>query len=138
MRRPRRLYTIDDMDDYEAIRQLVARYNHSFDGRDTDGWLAVWTEDGELVYPDGSSTKGHAALREMVNGPGAGSGRHVTSDFIIEVDGDTARQKAYFNYLDRSNGHRSFTFGIYDDELVRQDGRWLFKRRRVTTDKPIS
>ncbi|GAC1608865.1 MAG: hypothetical protein NVS3B26_07560 [Mycobacteriales bacterium] len=122
------------MDDIEAIKQLSARYNRAFDYLDEQSYLDVWTEDGFFERSNaGRSYSGHAELAELLSTFGV-NGRHVVTDFIIEVKGDTATQSAYLTYLDADAGYKIAIFGIYSDELVRVDGAWKFASRRLKVD----
>ena len=122
------------MEDIEAIKQLSARYNRAFDYLDVPGYLAVWTEDGFFERSNaGRSYSGHAELAELLRTFGV-NGRHVVTDFIIEVTGDTATQSAYLTYLDADAGYAIVMFGVYADELVRVDGEWKFASRRLKVD----
>ncbi|MCU1367245.1 MAG: nuclear transport factor 2 family protein, partial [Ilumatobacteraceae bacterium] len=78
------------MDDYESIRQLTARYNHASDNEDWDTWLHCFTETGSFRRSnDSRSFEGWAELRDL---PGRipVSARHITTDFVITVDGEKA------------------------------------------------
>lgn len=122
------------MDDVEAIRQLTAKYNRAFDERDADGWVALFTEDGLFERSNaGRSYSGREELRELIETFPV-RGWHVTSDFIVSVDGDSAHSSCYLMYLDRDAGFAVSMFGIYDDRLVRQNGQWLFRSRRLQVD----
>ncbi len=123
------------MSDIDEIRQLTTRYNHARDALDTAAWLECWTEDGIYEREDvGQRLAGHEELASLFSG-GAPAGRHVTSEHLIEVNGDTATQRCYLQYLDPANGHAVALFAIYEDELVRQDGRWRFRARRIRPEK---
>lgn len=122
------------MDDIEAIKQLSARYNRAFDYLDVPGYLAVWTEDGFFERSNaGRSYSGHAELAELLTTFGV-NGRHVVTDFIIGVNGDTATQSAYLTYLDADADYKIAIFGVYSDELVRVEGQWKFASRRLKVD----
>lgn len=122
------------MDDYEAIRQLVARYNRAFDDLDDQGWVNCFTEDGFFERSNaGRSYQGSAELAELISGFPV-TGRHVTTDFQISVEGDTARMSCYLTYLDRANNHSIAMFGVYADELVKVGGNWKFKSRLLEVD----
>lgn len=121
------------MDDVEAIRQLVARTAFAFDERDVDAWVACWTADGELRRTNGESVIGHQALAEYVR-EFPGRGRHVVTNSIIELDGDRARHQAYVQYFDAAQQHALVLFGVYQDELAREDGGWRFAARRAIPD----
>jgi hypothetical protein len=68
--------------------------------------------------------------------------RHVTANYEIDVDGGTATVRAFFmevvsNGANTPPGARPPTIhamGRYKDELVRQEGQWLFSKRTVNTD----
>lgn len=121
------------MTDIDQIMQLTARYNHAYDERDANGWVNCWTEDGSFTRSNGQEVRGRSALAELC-GNATVKGRHVTSDFVIEVDGDTATQTCYLQYLDRENDFRLILFAVYQDQLVRRDGQWLFRARKATRD----
>lgn len=124
------------MDDIEAIKQLTARYNRAFDLKDVEGYLATWTEDGFFERSNaGRSFQGTEELRELISTFDV-RGRHVTSDFIIEVDGDTAHQACYLTYLDVADNFSVAMFGDYSDDLVRTPEGWRFRSRRLEVDLP--
>jgi uncharacterized protein (TIGR02246 family) len=119
--------------DIEQIMQVTARYNHAYDERDAEGWADCWTEDGHFTRSNGEEVQGRQALVGLCRNA-AVRGRHVTSDYVIDVDGDTARQTCYLQYLDRQNDFARIMFATYHDELVRQDGGWRFAARRAAKD----
>lgn len=122
------------MDDYEAIRQLVARYNVAFDELDVEGWVNCFTEDGFFERSNaGRSYQGSEELRELLAGFPV-KGRHVTTDFQIAVDGDHATMSCYLTYLDRAANHALMMFGVYADELRKVNGSWKFSTRRLEVD----
>lgn len=123
------------MDDYEAIRQLVARYNVAFDDLDVQGWVDCFTDDGFFERSNaGRSYSGSRELAELISEFPV-QGRHVTTDFQIRVIGDEATMSCYLTYLDRANHHALAMFGVYADELRRVDGNWKFSSRRLKVDE---
>lgn len=124
------------MDDIEAIKQLSSRYNLAFDYGDVDAYLACWTSDGFFERSNaGRSYQGHDELRELLTTFPV-DGRHITTNFLIEVNGDTARQSAYLIYLDKAENFAVNMFGVYSDELVRADDGWKYASRRLRVDLP--
>lgn len=122
------------MDDIEAIKQLSSRYNLAFDYQDVEGYLACWTEDGFFERSNaGRGYRGHEELRELLTTFPV-DGRHITTNFIIDVDGDAARQSAYLAYLDKAEGFQVNMFGVYSDQLVRTDGGWKYASRLLKVD----
>jgi hypothetical protein len=138
-------------DDYEAIRQLLARYNQTLDFGDHAGFAACFTPDGVLdtaeVADDlnGQHTGKDALLAyaEASDAYSVGHVRLTTANSLIEGDGDTAKAVSYV-YVTRDFGPpvgegqvtfaRLVTTGMYFDELRRLDGRWLLSRRAFRYD----
>ena len=121
------------------IQELVARYNRAIDSGDIEGWVDTFLPDGVfegLVVP---TFRGHDELRafatafwtepEYAEWRGA---QHWTTNMIIEGDGEGATLFAYhIMFTPNGAGGDPALMCAYDDELVKVDGRWLFKRRRV-------
>src|SRR5215218_10405454 len=81
-----------DLEDRIAIRELTARYNHAFDDVDTQAFIETFTPDGVFeLDTDGKITAGHDRLAAMSRVVGHGP-VHMTTDPIIEIDGDRATQ----------------------------------------------
>jgi len=88
------------MDDIEAIKQLTARYNRAFDTKDFEAFLATWTEDGFFERSNAQrSYRGIEQLREMLATFDV-RGRHVTSDYIVEVDCEVLSPSFWGAYFD--------------------------------------
>jgi hypothetical protein len=125
------------IEDVEAIRQLTASYNRAFDEDRGEDWANHFTEDG--FFHRSNASRSYAGRREIAEMVGASRypvrGRHVTTDHIISVDGDTATQTCYLMFLDRGAGFKVNLFGVYSDDLVRVGDRWLFKRRLLHVDQ---
>ncbi len=122
------------MDDQQAIAQLVARYAFTFDEGAVDQWLTCWTIDGTLHRVNGTALIGHEALGRFLREFPL-RGRHVVSNSVVEVQGDLASHRAYFQYFDRDEGHKLLMFGVYDDQVARVDGTWRFVSRRPLPDE---
>ena len=121
------------MTDSEAIRDVVARYNLYGDSGRFDELLALFTDDTTLVT-DRASYDGVAQIRRMfetVAGPTPERVRHFTATHVIDVDGDEATSRCYFQVLTAAGLDH---WGRYRDQLTRVDGRWLFTRREVRVD----
>ncbi|HZL95348.1 MAG TPA: nuclear transport factor 2 family protein, partial [Vicinamibacterales bacterium] len=89
------------------------------------------------LFPDNPTGSGNGgAAREF------GPMRHVTTNYEIDVHGNTATVRAFFmevvsngaNTPPGSNPPTIHAMGRYEDELVKQDGTWLFSHRTVITD----
>jgi uncharacterized protein (TIGR02246 family) len=135
------------MEDLDAIRELLVAYGRSFDARDFVTYSNLFAKDGVWIggAAGAQSYQGPSAIREMVEKgypptvfPGS---YHIMSNFAIELTGaDTAKVWSRWTFV-VSGVHQEpviFRGGFYDDELVREEGRWKFKRRVVATDPRAS
>ncbi len=124
-------------EDRLAIRELLDAYADAVCVVDADAWGATWAEDSvwELPdYPEIGSISGRsnivAAWRAaMTQYPGI---IFVSSPGSIVVNGDEAVVRSYTSEVfdDRSTGRTTRDRGRYDDIVTRQNGVWLFKKRR--------
>jgi hypothetical protein len=152
--------------DRAAIIDLQHRYVLAMDYFDADGYAGVFTEDGVLDWARGE-VKGRAAIREFMSSgtydlrkmnfapaktpdgrEWPSTVRHLVTNQVIEINGDTARGVSYWiNYANNADRRKIewLSFGSWDDQFVKIDGKWFFKRHtiynegnpnRFTADKP--
>jgi ketosteroid isomerase-like protein len=135
--------------DRAEIEDLMARYLFAIDYFDWDAYVATFAEDGELEFASGKS-KGREAIRAAVTRFAEGIGRfyhtadgkpaklrHVVLQSSIRVDGDRAWGRTL--WLEMANHGpndepKIGTYGLYEDEFRKIDGRWLIARRNVLND----
>ena len=130
------------LEDRTLIRERMSAYADAAFRRDRDAWLANWTEDCRWVGT-GFDLTGKAAL--AAQWPKLWSGFDAMTFFIevgaIEVDGDRAAARCFtFERLALKGGGLRDVVGRYEDQLVRQNGQWLFAVRNYNVvmdgDKP--
>ena len=121
-------------DDEDQVRRTLAGYSQYLDDGDFDRWIELFTEDARLLFA-GRATEGRAGIRtymEQVQPP-EGRGKHITSNILVDVDGDNAA--AHTDYLfvrPTSGGLVPIATGRYHDQLVRDGDRWRFRQREIT------
>jgi hypothetical protein len=135
--------------DRAEIEDLMARYLFAIDYFDWDSYVATFAPEGELEFARGTS-KGRDAIRAAVESFSTRIGefyhtedgkpaklRHVILQSAIRVEGDRGWARSLWVEM-ANNGPgdtmKMGTFGTYEDELVRLDGRWLLARRRVLNE----
>jgi hypothetical protein len=124
--------------DQLEIRELVARYNHAIDEGRPDEWVATFVPDGTFESTALGAHTGSAALREFATGYiAAVVGRHCTSDFVVEVDGDDARSRCYLIAVNNAAAPIISTTAVYEDVLRRTPDGWRFVHRKVSPDTAI-
>lgn len=122
---------IGTREDKEAIRELYATYSDASACEDSETFVGCFAEDGQWnthIF----SRHGKAELREQWDQLWAAFDKvgFLTEIGSIEVDGDRAACRCVAREIIRlKNGGIYKLIGKYRDELVKQDGRWLFARR---------
>ena len=135
--------------DRAEIEDLMARYLFAMDYHDCDAYAECFTEDGVLDYAMGR-LEGREAIRAAVTRFAEGIGRfyhtadgkpaklrHIVLQTVIRVEGDRAWTRAQWFEMANDGPGKSLkmgTFGIYEDQLRRVDGRWLFSERRIMNE----
>jgi ketosteroid isomerase-like protein len=121
------------VNDDQAIRDLVARTLDAVARGDVDAWVRGWHRDGVWVMPGIGEVRGTEALRETFATQRARFELCVQELLFgwVDTDGDRATARWYLRELQRSRrGTGQELLGCYDDDVVRDDGRWGFARRR--------
>lgn len=132
------------LEDIEEIRILLLDYGRFLDARDLAAYSRLFAKDGEWVGGFGSakSPAGIQAFMEknLGTGPNRGNTFHILSNFVIDVKGDTATAWSRWSFVTPGADGKPVISqaGRYDDTLVREDGRWKFKRRVASSDLPAA
>lgn len=133
---------IGRLEDLEEIRVLLIAYGRSLDQHDLVAYSQLFARDGEWHGGLGSA-KTPAGILAMLEKafsnmtPGLyRTPHHIMSNFDITLDGDSATAHSRWEWIvgDGEGAPTVMRAGHYDDELVREDKRWRFQRRRAVTE----
>jgi uncharacterized protein (TIGR02246 family) len=122
----------------DAIREVMAEYCFCLDGGRFAEMAALFTPDGvwHTAFGKGVGRDGIEALvRKLHARHPAGQntrGVHLVGNIVIRLDGDSAH--ALSNWMVAQNspaGPIVSAAGGYEDDMVRQDGAWRFRLRRI-------
>jgi uncharacterized protein (TIGR02246 family) len=130
------------LEDREEIRALIMAYGQAHDHRDYRTFANLFATNGEWIGGLGSAKGPEAIFALMDKSIGhnplpQGSGTfHVMTNDQIEIDGDRASSRTKWIYLTAAddNSPKLTYLGHYDDEFVRENGRWRFLRRQSFSD----
>lgn len=132
------------LEDKEEINELFLAYRRALDEKDFVAYASLFAERGEFIAGE-MHARGRAEIKALVEGmlgslltTETGADLHVVANPAIELDGDSARARSTWIYIlrDERGEPTLCKVGHYDDELVREGGRWLFARRDAPTDMP--
>ncbi|MFS0736753.1 nuclear transport factor 2 family protein [Sphingomonas sp. 1P06PA] len=126
-----------------AIRELIDAYSDAVMVRDADAWGACWAEDAYWSLPEFADHEEFVGREAIVAGWVMSMTRYasmtdyakpmiyVSTPGAIAVEGDRASARVYTSelYADPATGIEYRVRGLYDDEIGRIGGDWLFTRR---------
>lgn len=133
-------------DDRAEIENLSVKYMVAVDAGDIETVMSAWADGGVLDWVGGVEN-GKEAIRKAMSGFAGGRRetipdgatsrprtRHQIMNHVIEVNGNTAKSTAYWFAMTNRTPQKDVQLlymGHYEDELVKQNGHWLFKKRKV-------
>jgi len=129
------------VEDYAAIQQLLNRYCRIVDHGSLDEIMELFHRDPVLIV--------HLEHDEYCEGREAVRGwytrwidnirsrtrymRHRISAPVVEISGNEASAACYLDGDSTSFSNKTVVIqGEYTDTLIKEDGRWLFKRRTIS------
>jgi ketosteroid isomerase-like protein len=141
------------------IQDVVgARYAMALDTSDAEAYAGLFTEDAFLSVA-GRPFQGRKLITQMVADgkkhrdeldprlaslPGHhwGPVRHVVTNFVITINGNTATSNSYSTEIgsngrdEKQHGNPQSIMNVcrYEDNLVKQNGKWLIAKRLITCD----
>ncbi len=125
------------VEDKDAIRELMAEYCFRLDDGHYDDMAALFAEDGTWDTAFGKAT-GRAAIAKLAGDIRARAGAnrpraaHLVTNIVIALDGARARVRSNWMVMQNTpEGPKVGSGGAYADEIVQQDGRWLFHYRKI-------
>jgi SnoaL-like domain len=143
----------DYANDRAEIENMSNKYLNAIDAGDVDTAMAMWVDDGTLEWSRGtekgkdSIRKAMAGLSATAQGTVAKDGasrnryRHFLLNHVIDVTGNTAKSVAYWFNMTNATPQKNVQvvyMGHYEDELVKINGKWFFKKRRVFNESLVN
>jgi hypothetical protein len=134
------------LEDREQIRELLVAYGATLDRHDFAAFGQLFTETAEYGSGAGALTRGRAAIQAQLekqitsnpmNLPPPNS--HLSFNASIRVQDNFATAHSLGAYVapdPATRTTRMVFFVTYDDQFVRQDGKWLFQKRVIGSGPP--
>jgi hypothetical protein len=125
------------LEEKDAIREVLAEYCFRLDGGDYEGMAALFTEDGTWDTAFGAAT-GHAAIAQQARDIRARAGDtrpravHLVTNIAIALSGEGAEVRSNWTVVQNSpQGPKIGSGGGYADRMVKEDGTWRFRYRKI-------
>lgn len=130
--------TVQEMQDKEEIRLLVDQFSNLADEKDASAQAELFTDDAQVIISFGGQENvinGKDAIAETFGGVLSSMEAlyHMNGQIDIKLDGDTATGTVYCRValINNNDETRNLTDEAvyYNDEYVRQNGKWLISKR---------
>ena len=125
------------LEDKDAIREVLADYCFRLDDGRFAEMAALFTDDGTWDTAFGKAT-GHAAIEQLARSLREGGtqprprGIHLVTNIVIALDGERADVRSNWTVVQNgAHGPQIGSGGAYADEMVKQDGTWRFRYRKI-------
>jgi len=129
------------LEDLMEIHQLFIDYGRYLDAGDFDAYASLFAADGEVLLGPMGRAQGPENIKALMTKTLAGSvgtSFHIVSSPAVTLDGDRATSVVMWTVVNRDVGGQATVsmIGRHVDELVREEGRWRFRRRKGFVDIP--
>lgn len=128
------------MDDAAQITTLIHTYAERIDAGDLDGVAALFADATWRSPGRAEPLRGAAEVRRAYDGvilyDGIPSTKHVVTNVVVEVTGDTATARSYFTVFQARPDLplQPIIAGRYHDAFARVGGVWRFADRLIVPD----
>jgi hypothetical protein len=136
---------VQELVDIEAIRDLRFRYHEYINEGKFAEIASLFTEDGDLLFGHLGNAHGHDEINRFFGGllvkpdaagktrePRLSRVRQFIHNHMVEVRGDRATGFSYLEAKPVYKGESYVVAARYDDEYVRHNGQWKFKKMALT------
>ena len=133
-------------EDRIAVEDVMARYVWAVDSLDPEGYVAVFTEDA-VIDSNGIISKGHEEIRKIVTGliqrrndnrakglPTSNLYHMISNVRITFPKAGEALHQSYWQTVHRNKDGQMIAaaMGRSEDRLVKRNGKWLIRERKLT------
>ena len=125
------------VEEKDAIREVLAEYCFRLDDGRFAEMAALFTEDGTWDTAFGKAT-GRPAIAELARrlrtrvAEPRPRAVHLVTNIAIALESERATVRSNWMVMQNSpEGPRIGSGGAYDDEMVKEGGRWQFRYRKI-------
>ncbi|MGH8595745.1 MAG: nuclear transport factor 2 family protein, partial [Gammaproteobacteria bacterium] len=123
--------------DLLAAQQLLYRYCFAVDMGTLDEVMALFAPECDLIVEPGGVFNGRAAVQRWYAALVAKRMdvlRHLTSNQVVDLDGECAHSKSYWDAVGDLKGEAMVAAGFYEDDLCKFEGEWKYVKKIIRID----
>jgi hypothetical protein len=133
------IYSLQLIKDEVEIRALAEKFSDAANRKDGEQFQSLWIKDAtwKIGPPINMEFKGKdnmsASVTKML-------GLwdffvQMPSAIVLNIKGNKATARVYVNEIARKTDdkHGNYNLSMYEDELVKENGKWLFEKRTYHT-----
>lgn len=122
--------------DRQQVEETLYRYASTIDAGDHESLRALLTDDARAKYGARDWLEGADEVVDFIRDKGSNVGwqHHLLNVYHVEVDGDDATALTYhtsYQITRERPDEAAMIVARYHDRLVRTDGRWLIREKRM-------
>ncbi|MBB1633416.1 nuclear transport factor 2 family protein [Cupriavidus sp. UME77] len=119
---------VEHLDNIEAIRALRARY-HELVNEDAGNRLhELFAPDASVAYGGRAEVRGRDNIRSFFASFPIQWARQFIHNHVVHVNGNHGTGSSYLDGRPVRDGKSYYVVGRFDDEYIKIDGEWLFRR----------
>ena len=123
--------------DREKIREVVHRYCFAVDRGTLEQVMALFDGECDLELVPGKRYRGRDAVHKWYDAymrTRMGVLRHLIHNQVIELGGNEAASKSYFDAVGDLKGESIVVAGFYEDRLRKRGAEWKFAEKIIRLD----
>lgn len=126
--------SLAEIEDQLALKRLVDTFSNLADVKDVEAQMTLFTDDAEVHSKRGSRTSVMKGKEQIATAFANYLAQfdvvyHLNGQQTVQIDGDTATGTAYCFVTLIGNGRKNQSGVRYTDTYVKQNGKWLIKKR---------
>jgi len=128
---------VAELIDREKIREAVHRYCFAVDRGTLDQVMALFDDQCDLELVPGKRYPGREAVNKWYDAymrSRMGVLRHLIHNQVIELSGNEASSKSYFDAVGDLKGESIVVAGFYEDRLRKHGAEWKFSEKIIRLD----
>ena len=129
--------TLQELLDREKITELIHRYCFALDRGTVEDVMALFAPECAVSLIPGRTFEERGTVEGFYSKlirHRMSLVRHTVHNLVIELNGDLASAKSYWDVKGDLQGQAVVLGGYYEDQVKKREGKWLFSERQIRVE----